>query len=297
MLKKFLLSSIAILILTGWMFAGTAAYVNEDIEIGKAEICKNNVISVGGDVVIEGEVSESVNVIGGTLKLKGTVKKDVVCILTDIELEDTAVIEGDFIAIGGKINRSCKASIKGGIFTSKLMDYDKVENSLIPVLFESGNEVVKVTKIVFWFILGLILFAVFPKKVYEAVDLASKKPVRIFTTGLLSIVAMAVLGILFAVMSFILIGIPFLIGLIVICFTILLIGRTVVFHIAGEKILGLFKIDYKKLNPVYLIFIGAMLYLGVKFIPVAGFFVIIVVNILEFGIGMRYLLRKRLKSV
>ncbi len=297
MLKKIVLLLIILVASAAILNAGTAAYVNEDVEIKKTEICSNNVISVGGDVVVRGEVTESVNVIGGTLKVEGTVRKDVVCILTDIELSDSAVIEGDFIAIGGNITRSCKARIGGGIFTSRLLDYEKVENSLIPVFFESGNKVVKVTKIFFWFILALVFFALFPSKVYDASDKAAKKPFKLFATGIVSIILIFVMGIIFAALSLILIGIPFLLALIIFCFMVLLVGRTVVFHITGEKVVQLLKIDNRKINPIFMILAGAIVYLGVKFIPFVSLPVILIINVLEFGIGIRYLLGKRIKSL
>jgi hypothetical protein len=73
-----------------------------------------DVVAVGADAVIEGEVGD-VWIVGGTLTLRGHVRGQVVAVLTRIDMED-AQIDGRFVNVAGSLRK--RASHVGGRFTN-----------------------------------------------------------------------------------------------------------------------------------------------------------------------------------
>ncbi len=68
----------------------------EDIVVDVDELIDGSVVSMGGDVIVRGRVTEDVVSLGGS-----------------VTLEDGSVVEGDAVAIGGKLDRQRGARLDG----------------------------------------------------------------------------------------------------------------------------------------------------------------------------------------
>ncbi|MEE9390532.1 MAG: hypothetical protein V3U91_04750, partial [Candidatus Aminicenantaceae bacterium] len=96
----------------------TSLTLTKDIVVAEDEVQKN-VISFGGNILIEGKVEESVVAFGGTITVKGKVGDLVLGIGSTIILKSTAVIGGDVASLGGEFTREPGCTIDGDMIYFK----------------------------------------------------------------------------------------------------------------------------------------------------------------------------------
>lgn len=266
--------------------------LEKNLIVEKGQVYEENIVSFGGEIKISGEIKESVVLMGGRLTLNGKVQKDVICIGAEVHLTAGAIIEGDLILIGGQLDRNRESVINGEYFFFKF-DLKKIENSIMPILSDSQTlTFFKTLKIIFWFLITLIVFAVIPRKIVDAEEIFSRNGFKIGLTGLVAIFTFIFLLLICIMLSFVIVGLPMLIILILLYFGVFVFGRTVLFYFLGQRIAG--ALNVKKVTPAVFILLGVMIYALVKFLPVVGPMLVLLLNVLEIGVGVTYLLRKRL---
>ncbi len=250
-----------------------------------------SLISWGGTIKIHGNLKGSVILIGGRLEVNGRVDEDVICVGTYIEINKTALVKGDLLVIGGKLNRHPQSIVGGEFFNSKF-DLKKIETTLMPLLSDSNTlEFFMAVKIILWLIISLVVFAVVPKKVIDAESIIGKHALKVGAIGIFSLITFLFFMVMFIIMSFFIIGLPLLLGLVLFYFAVYLFGRTVMFYFIGDFLSKRFK--FKQVSSALFIVIGAIVYAVLKLIPVLGTVILIIVNILEVGIGISFMFRKR----
>jgi hypothetical protein len=291
-MKKHLPLFLSILLIPLFLLPSADSKLEKNLIVEQGQVYEENIVSFGGEIKISGEIKESVVLIGGTLTLKGKVQKDVICIGAEVNIAAKAVIEGDLILIGGKLNRDRDSVINGEYFFFKF-DLKKIENSIMPILSDSQTlTFFKTLKIIFWFLITLIVFAVIPRKIAAAEEIFTQNGFKIGLTGLVAIFTFIFLLMICIMLSFVIIGLPMLIVLILLYFGVFIFGRTVLFYFLGQKLSG--ALNIKKVTPAVFILFGVMIYALVKFLPVLGPMLVLLMNVLEIGVGVTYLLRKRL---
>jgi hypothetical protein len=267
----------------------------KNVTVPQNEIFSDNVISFGGTIDIKGKLEHSLILIGGSLTLDGEVGEDIICFGSRIEIGGKARVQGDLYAIGGKLTKETTAKLMGD-FTYFRFDLKKIESTVIPFLSDARTfTFFKIIKIILWFIITLIVFAVVPQKIIGADALFDKHKLKIGTVGLLSLFSFIFLLFVFILMFFILIGIPLLFALLLIYFAIFIFGRTVIFYYIGNKIADGLKL--KNIMPALFILFGWVVYGLLKFVPVVGPVILLIINLFEIGIGVGFILRKKLKLV
>lgn len=268
---------------------GQGFVFKKDITVEKNEI-QDNVISWGGEIRIEGEVTDSVINFGGTIVIAGEVNKAVIGFGSDIMLKSTARIEGDVVSLGGTLEKEPGAIIEGD--TIYFSTSDEVSRflregfagafgfSLIPILL-----IFKLITLVIWFILAIILVAIFPKQVSFASSQIRTSFWPVFGTGILSIIIFTGLIIFSVFLCFILIGIPILLALIVIGIIIKIFGRVVIFYFLGDWIFKAF--GGKQASGLLAVLLGLLLFGLVGFIPLVGSLFSFVLSIIGWGVVLR----------
>ncbi len=265
------------------------------LTVPQNETYKDNVISLGGTIDIQGKLEHSLILIGGSIKLDGEVGEDIICFGSQIEIGGKARVNGDLYVIGGKLTKDTSAKLMGD-FTYFRFDLKKIESTLIPFLSDGKTfTFFKTIKIILWFIITLIVFAVVPKKIIRAEALLDKNKLKIGAVGLLSLFSFIFLLFVFVLMIFILIGIPLLFALLLLYFATFIFGRTVIFYYIGNKIADGLKL--KNIMPALFILFGVIVYGLLKFVPVVGPVILLIINLFEIGIGVGFILRKKLKLV
>lgn len=292
MKKLFLLLFIEILIVTGLLFPASDFKMEKDVTLPENETYSHSIVSLKGKLDIKGSVNESVLLVGGSLSLDGVVAEDVICIASRVTIGKNAVIKRDLFIIGGSLEKDPGAKVEGEFFYFKF-DLKRIENTIIPILSDSRTiSFFKAVNIILWFIIALIVFVVVPQRINSAEEIFESHLLKIGVIGLLALFCFIFLLFISIILSFVIIGIPLFIALILFCFITYVFGRTVMFYFLGIKLTHLVKL--KTLPPAIFLLVGVILYALLKFLPILGPVLLVVLNIFEFGIGVGYFFRKRL---
>ena len=261
--------------------------LKKDIVIGRDEV-QENLITFGGTALIEGKV-KSVVALGGTITVTGEVS-ELFGIGSKVTLESTAVVKGDAYIIGGTLNKEPGSTIKGDtVHFETSEDVSKILKQFFGNIFSVSliPLILMVKLIIFssWFLLALVVIAIFPKQITFGSSQINKSFGSIFGIGLLSIMIFVGAVIFSALLSIILVGIPFLLFFIVLGLIIQIFGRIVVFYFLGESLLKAF--GKQKSSPIFFVIIGLILVTVVRFIPVIGFLFSLCLSIIGWGVVIK----------
>jgi hypothetical protein len=268
---------------------GQGFIFKKDIVVEEGET-QDNIISLGGEIRIEGTVTDSVINFGGTIIIEGEVEKTVVGFGSDIILKSTARIQGDVLSLGGTLDKDPGAIIKGDtVYFSTSDEVSKLLKggfagvfgfSVLPLLI-----IFRLITLVIWFILAIILVAIFPKQISFASNQIRTSFWPIFGTGILSIIIFTGLIIFSVFLCFILIGIPILLALAAIGIVIKIFGRVVIFYFLGDWIFKAF--GGKQASGLLAVILGLLLFGLLGFIPVIGSLFSFVLSIIGWGVVIR----------
>ena len=84
------------------------------VRVGEDEVV-NDVVSIGGDVKVDGEVRGNAVSVGGEAKINGRVTGEVVAVGGDIKLGPEAEVFGDIVTVGGRLVREEGSSLLGEV--------------------------------------------------------------------------------------------------------------------------------------------------------------------------------------
>jgi len=251
---------------------------------------RDNVVTFGGDIIIEGKVRKSVLAVGGTITISGEVGEAVVGIGSRITLKSTAVIEGDLVGLGGTIEKEPGFRVdgdtvyfKGSDISSKIVK-EGVKGifsfSLLPIIL-----IFKLINIFIWFLLILFVASLFPKQVALASNQIRTSFWSSFATGLVAIILFTLFVIISAFLCLLLIGIPLLLTLTLAGFVIKIFGKVVLFYFFGESLARAF--NWHKMSALGAAMLGLVLLSFISFIPILGFLFSFVLSILGWGVAIR----------
>lgn len=287
--RKILCLAILFLFLGLLPLQGQGFVFKKDIVVEKDET-QDNVISWGGEIRILGEVTDSVINFGGTIIIEGKVGETVVGFGSEIILTSTARIEGDVLSLGGTLDRNPASIIEGD--TVYFSTSDEVAKflkegfvgifgfSLIPLLI-----IFKLITLMIWFILAIILVAIFPKQISFASNQIRTSFWPIFGTGILGIIIFTGLVIFSVFLCFILIGIPILLALIAVGVVIKIFGRVAVFYFFGDWIFKAF--GGKQASGLLAVLLGLLLFGLIGFIPIIGSIFSFALSVIGWGVVIR----------
>ncbi len=259
--------------------------VTQDIYVAEDEE-QDNVISFGGNVVIEGKVRESVVTFGGEVTISGEVGELVLGFGSNITLKSSAVLGGDVVSLGGTLEKESGCLIQGDTVYFKgfedLTDLlgEGFTGALIPMII-----FFKLVSVFITFLLALLITALFPRQITLASTQIRNSFWPVVGTGLLSIIAYVGLVIFATLLSFVLIGIPILIALIIIGIIIKLFGRVVLFYFFGDSLIRAF--GKGKASVFGGMILGFILVSFISFIPIFGGLLTLCLSIIGWGVVIR----------
>ncbi|MBN2344747.1 MAG: polymer-forming cytoskeletal protein [Candidatus Aminicenantes bacterium] len=241
---------------------------------------------------IRGRLEESVFLVGGSLRLDGEVTGDVICIAARVEIGPQAVIGRDLIVIGGHLSRTEGSRIEGELYNIRTQeDLKRIASSLMPFLPETGGiSFFKVLKTFLWLVLSLLALAVVPRPLARAAEMLGQAPLRHLLHGALVLLALLVLLIVSLLLSFVIIGIPLLVLLMAAYFLLLIFGRAALFYFIGERFARLLRL---RASAVLFIFLGLVLYSLLRFLPWAGPWLLLALDLFALGVAGDFILRRR----
>ena len=263
----------------------------KEIHIAPGET-QEEIISFGGHALIEGTVRGDVVVIGGSITVSGEVGQTVVGIGSRIIIKSTASIAKDLAALGGTLEKEPGCIIGGDTIyfqTRELSDrlfrdghlFDGLFSlSIIPIII-----VIKLVMIFLWLIVAMMGAALFPKPIAFAAGEIRKHFWPTLGTGFVAILIFTMLMFFAAMLSFILIGIPIALALVVAGFIIKVFGRLAVFILLGESVLQAFR--SRGPSAMGAVLMGLLVFSLAGFVPILGFLFTLVMNAVGWGIAIR----------
>jgi hypothetical protein len=186
-----------------------------------------SIISIGGDVVVEGRVRGDVVVIMGSLELSGKVRGSSVGVLTNMSVHD-AEVSDQLINIAGTLDK--ESTYVGGQFVNigfgdGWLTLTKPFGVLGGLLFW-----IRLVKVLAAFVLILLLAALVPDRIRTIADAAPTKLVPAFFMGLLGYLG---LWVICALLLVTIIGVPLAIFVFII---LKWLGITGMFYFFGSRI-------------------------------------------------------------
>ena len=270
---------------------GQGFVLQKDIYIDRDEV-KDNVVSFGGTIVVEGEVKQNVFAFGGKIIIEGTVGELVLGIGSHIEIKSGAEVNGDVVCLGGILHKEEGHHIGGDTIYFELKDSDDLSSffseglggvfglSLIPLIL-----IIKLITIFIWFILAVVVVGIFPRQITYASSQIRSHFWPVFGTGILSIIIFSMMIIFAALLSLILIGIPILLALVIIGFIIKVFGRVILFYFFGGSLAKAF--GNKTPSTLLSVILGFLTISFVGFIPILGSLFTLVLSIIGWGLVIR----------
>jgi hypothetical protein len=185
------------------------------------------VVSIGGDVVVEGKVRGEVVVIGGNLDMTGSVRGSVVGVLTNLTVHE-AEISDQLINVAGTLDR--ESTYVGGQFVNigfgeGWMSLAKPFGVLGAMLFWG-----RMVKLLVVFILILLLSLLVPDRIRTISEATPTRLVPAFFMGLLGYLG---LWVVIALLAVTIIGVPLAIFLFIV---LKWLGITGMFHFFGQRV-------------------------------------------------------------
>jgi len=292
MKNKAIPSLILLFLMTGLASLNAQGLIfQKDIVVDEGEV-EDNVISFGGEILIKGRVTETAIAFGGKIIVEGEVEGTVVGFGADIILKSTARVTDDIVVIGGILEKESGSSIGGDTVQFGFETPEDVRKflgeglggvlgmRLIPLLL-----VLKLISTLIWFLLALLVAAIFPRQISYASAQIRTGFWPVFGVGLLSIIVYTALIVFSALLSLILIGIPVLIALIFLGIIINIFGRVTVFCFFGESLGRAF--GSKNPTTIGSVILGFILVSFIGFIPILGSLFYLVLSFLGWGSVIR----------
>ncbi len=179
----------------------------EDIHIGRYELVQGDVVSIAGDIIIEGKV-----------------RGNVVNVFGDTKLHGTAVINGDVVTVMGELSEYNNPRVRGETVTVAA----GMPNIHLPFLsYGAGNMwdvIVKVMKFVIFTLLLLLIIYFLPDRIKMSSDHVFGSFFKSLGVGILVWVGLGVVAILSLILAITIIGIPVALLLVLSYGALLLLG-------------------------------------------------------------------------
>lgn len=290
MRNKIILTLIPFLALAGFLpLPGQGLVLQKDIIVNEDEV-QQNVVSLGGEILIQGKVKESAISFGGSIIVEGEVGDVVLGFGSRILLKPTAVVKGDVVSLGGTLEKEPGSIIEGDSIYFKTSEevghiLKQGLKGLFSLSFLPFFLIITAFKLFIWFILALTLAAVFPTQISFASYQIKKSFWPILGIGFLSIIIFTGLVILSALLSLILIGIPLLITLVIFGLVFKLFGRVILFHLFGQSISR--ALGSKNPTTVASVVVGFIIVSFIGLIPILGALFNFGLSIIGWGVIIR----------
>ncbi len=261
--------------------------VSDSVFVPEGEVHDSDIVTISGDVRIEGKVSGDVVVINGTLELEGTVDGEVVLVLSDGRIGDEAEIGGNLVNVGGEVDRSPEARIGGELVDINLSQLTGPISKGFSTLAR-GFYVLVLIKLFLLFLTLVLLTALVPRRVLVIASAFPRRWGAAILAGVVAYCAAFVVFLVLVLLIIVLIGIPLIPAFGVVLYVVINMGLAGMLYLVGHRAgKNLFKRD---LEPFPAVLGGFLVYAVLSLIPGFSylfFFVISpIVSSLALGIAL-----------
>jgi cytoskeletal protein CcmA (bactofilin family) len=206
--------------------------VGADAHVAAGQVHEGDLVTVLGDVQIDGTVTGDVVVVLGSLELNGTVEGDVVAIMSPPLLDESARIKGDLVSVGRAVDLAPGSRVDGQVVNlglSKLIPFAEhgVGLSWLAWVFF----LCKLARLAAFFLILLLLVALVPRRLSV---IAAALPRRWGYALLIGLAAWAGVTVGFFILLITVIGIPLAIALLCAAQLIKWIGLASILFLMGQ---------------------------------------------------------------
>lgn len=223
--------------------------IGQNAYVQPGEVENSDVVSIGGDIYINGTVNGNAVCIGGNVYVNGTVKGDVTC-------------------IGGTISKGSQSKIEGKtteIGRSFTAPFNLKHNYLGIFSRNNGFSNFSIASLVIMFIFSFIIYEIMPKNITSMAIEVNNNIRKSLLYGYCSIIAIPIIAILFIITIIGILAVPILF---IAAYIVFLIGFTSLAIYCGKR-LGLAILN-RNISDLWCIFIGVAVYEIIRSIRFAG---------------------------
>lgn len=258
---------------------GTSVEFGKEVLVPLGTVANGDTVAIMDDLIIEGEVRGNAVAVGGDVRVSGKVHGDVVGVGGEVILGENAEIVGDVTVVGAGLNRAPGARIHGSVnnvsvgnlfrnsqFNWGWRKWFTLENPISYLFYLGGL-----------FALALLIITLFPNHVTNVAQVMEKDWGRNALVGVLTFLLMVPLTVLVAITV---IGIPLIPLLWLAFFLAKMLG-----YVAFVTLLGIRVTSSSNLaeNQLARLALGVLVLGLVRYVPVLGALVSLVVTIISLG--------------
>lgn len=244
------------------------------IVVDEGETARDDVVAVGGNVRIDGRAQRDVVVVMGRLEINGEVERSVSCVGGTLVLGPRARIGRDVVLVGGRLERDDRARI-GGEFVNVSVGFGGGQ-FFAPMDWGFGNWwgftpfawIARTGQLFYWLLLALLTVALAGDRVSSASHAISREPFRMGAIGLVGLFALCFALLILVVLSFLIIGIPFLLALIFIWWLAYIFGAVAVFQSIGNRVMNM--VGRPEASQIAIVLAGGLALGILRYVPFFG---------------------------
>jgi hypothetical protein len=169
---------------------------------------------------------------------------------------------------------------KGGEAFSKLFSGGLFSFPLIPIIL-----IIKLIGFFVWLLIALVMSALFPRQLALASSQIRTAFWPVVGTGVVAIMLFGGLVVIFALLSLVLIGIPFLLMLGALGLIVKIFGQVALFYFFGESLSK--SSSRRNPAPAVAVVIGLVVVSFIKFIPILGLLFSFCLSVIGWGVTIR----------
>ena len=260
-----------------------------NIEITDSARVGGGIVAGGGNISLAAPVGKSIKVGGVNLTISNKINGDVEAGVETLRLTSKAKVGGDLTYWSEKDASVDEKAVIGGEVTKKTPPATGFETKKILGAFTGFSLFMKLVSLISTLIVGLFIIKLFPRYSRQTVSTLKNRPWASLGVGVVALILTPIITVLLLVT---LVGIP--IGLILgaIYAISLYLARIFVIFWAGSWILERTR---GKVNEIWALIIGLIVYLVVTSIPIIGSFVVFFTIL--FGLGAAIITKKEIYSI
>jgi hypothetical protein len=219
----------------------SADYVRfgESIHVRPDQHIAGDVVSIGGNVTVEGAVSGDCVAVGGRIEMEpgAVVAGDVVSVGGDVTLADSTEVGGQVVSVWGSLDVSPGAEVHGQQVEVSGLGLNLPFGSMIAREHGFGHDVWRFLKRLIWVViligLGILAFQIFPGRMRRLADTAGDRGLVAFLAGFAGWILWLPA---FLILCVTIIGIPVALLLLFLTPLVTLLGYIGVAESAGRRI-------------------------------------------------------------
>ncbi len=242
------------------------------LRLEKGSVARHQLVAIGRDLVVDGEVLSDVAALQGSIEISGRVAGDVIVLGGSVRLTPSALVDGDVYALGGAIDAAPGARIGG-----RSVSYPTASSAWLTLMegptlgLSAASPIVlgaKVALLAAWAALVLLFFAASGREVLGTADDVRRDPFRSFFIGLTGVLAILLTALFLSAFAGALIGVPLLVLVVLFALVLKLWGMIAVFYALGDWISR--RLVHRRVRPLTAATWGLLILGALKFIPWIG---------------------------